>query len=230
MTHRKRAAGDWTSPDNDLPGLNIVSLPMPLASHEEQDLHGNAPDSCPVALLLIDLINDLEFPENEDLVRRSGELASRVAGLKKRCKQAGIPAIYINDNHGKWRSDFMAVLRHSLRTEAPGRAMVERLQPEAEDYVVLKPKHSAFFATPLDVLLQRIGVRTLIIAGLTTNACVMVSASEAYVRDYRLLVPADCVAALNSEEQRTALELMEQNFGVDTTFAEEVDLEKLKGL
>ena len=203
---------------------------MPLASNEEQDLHGNAPDTCPVALLLIDLINDLDFPDNEDLVRRSAELGSRISSLKQRCKQAGIPAIYVNDNYGKWRSDFTEVLRHSLRAGAPGREMVERLRPEPDDYFILKPKHSAFFATPLDVLLERIGVRALIVAGLTTNACIMISTSEAYVRDYRLFVPSDCVAALHNEQQCAALELMRKNLGADTTIAAEIDLEKLKTL
>jgi nicotinamidase-related amidase len=87
------------------------------------DLHGNAPDQSPVALLLVDVINDLDFPANEKLVRDSEKLAERIALLKQRCKQAGIPAIYINDNHGKWRSEFSAVAQHCLRAHAPGRAM-----------------------------------------------------------------------------------------------------------
>jgi nicotinamidase-related amidase len=181
------------------------------------DLHGNAPERSAVALLIIDILNDLDFPRNEELLRKSEALAKRIASLKQRCKNAGIPTIYINDNRGKWRSDFSEVLRRCLRPDSPGRAMVTRLIPRTEDYIVLKPKHSAFYATPLDVLLEYIGVKAVIVAGITTNACVMITASDIYVRDFRLFVPSDCVAALSEKEQRDALALMKANFGADTT-------------
>jgi isochorismate hydrolase len=73
---------------------------------------------------------------------------------KKNCKDAGIPVISVNDNRGKWRSDFSAVLSHCLRPDSPGCPMVRQLIPEASDYIVLKPKHSAFYATPLDTLFR----------------------------------------------------------------------------
>jgi isochorismate hydrolase len=105
-------------------------------------LHGNAPDHSRLVLLLIDVINDLSFPDNKDLVRRSVALAKSIAKLKKRCKKLGIPTIYVNDNRGRWRSDISAVLRHCLGTQAPGREMTKLLVPEPDDYIVLKPKHS----------------------------------------------------------------------------------------
>jgi nicotinamidase-related amidase len=181
------------------------------------DLHGNAPDQSSVALLLIDVLNDLDFPRNEELVRKSAALAQRIAALKRRCKAAGIPAIYINDNRGKWRSDFNEVIRQCLIPASPGCQMVKQLVPEPDDYIVLKPKHSAFYATPLDVLLEYTGVKVVIIAGLTTHACVMITASDCYVRDLRLFVPSDCVAALSAKEQRNALALMKVNYGANTT-------------
>lgn len=192
------------------------------------DLHGNAPDRSPVVLLLVDVINDLKFPKNENLVRECGELGKHIAALKRRCKKAEIPTIYVNDNRGKWRSDFSEVVRQCLHRSAPGRRMVKQLVPETPDYIVLKPKHSAFYATPLDVLLEYIGVQTVIIAGITTNACVMITASDVYVRDFRLLVPSDCVAALTDSEQRDALKLMEANFGADTTPSAQLDLSALQ--
>ena len=113
------------------------------------DLHGNVPDQSQVVLLLIDVINDLSFPDNQDFVRRSVALAKSIAKLKKRCKKLGIPAIYVNDNRGRWRSDISAVLRHCLRAQSPGREMTKLLVPEADDYIVFKPKHSPFYASPL---------------------------------------------------------------------------------
>lgn len=191
------------------------------------DLHGNAPDRSAVVLLLVDVINDLNFPQNEKLLRESQKLATRIAELKARCKQAGIPTIYVNDNFGKWRSDFSEVIRHCLRADAPGRRMVEVLVPEQQDYVVLKPKHSAFYATPLETLLEYIGVKNVILAGITTNACVMITAGDVHVRDFALFVPSDCVAALTEEDQVKALEFMAKNFDADITPAEQLDLKAL---
>lgn len=59
---------------------------------KNRDLHGNVPDSCPVALLLIDLINDLEFPCNELLVKQAPRLASRIAALKKEREPRASPS------------------------------------------------------------------------------------------------------------------------------------------
>ena len=194
---------------------------------KSDDLHGNAPDRSSVALLLVDVINDLDFPQNDQLLRESAQLAKRIAKMKQRCKQAGIPTIYVNDNHGKWRSQFPDVLKHCLRHDSPGRAMVKELVPQADDYIVLKPKHSPFYATPLQLLLEYIGVKTVILAGITTNACVMIAASDVYIRDYRLFVPSDCVAALTVRDQRNALKLMKQNFEATTTPSGRLDLSKL---
>jgi nicotinamidase-related amidase len=138
---------------------------------KSDDLHGNAPDRSQVAVLLVDVINDLNLPQNEQLVRNSFLLAKRITKLKRRCKRPGIPAIYINDNRGKWRSEFPEVLNPCLRPDSLGRAMVKQLIPDSEDYVVLKPKHSPFYPTPLELLVEYIGVKTVILAGITTNAC-----------------------------------------------------------
>jgi nicotinamidase-related amidase len=119
---------------------------------KNQDLHGNAPDSYPVALLLLDVLNDVDFPGNSALLKSMRSLGKNISALKKRCKDAAIPVIYVNDNCGKGRSDFSAVLSHCLRPDSPGSPMVRQLIPEAS--VVLKPKHSAFYATPLDTLIS----------------------------------------------------------------------------
>ena len=107
------------------------------------DLHGNVPDKAPVALVLIDVINDLEFPGGERLARHAIPMAPRLAALKVRARAAKIPAIYVNDNFGKWQSDLARLLEHSLGTRNRGRPMVERLRPAEDDYFVMKPKHSA---------------------------------------------------------------------------------------
>ena len=105
---------------------------MNRAVHKNEDLHGNAPDSCPVALLLVDVLNDLHFPGNSRLLNSAASLGKNIALLKKRCAKAGIRSIYVNDNRGKWRSDFSVVLTHCLRAESPGLPMVSpRLFPKS---------------------------------------------------------------------------------------------------
>ena len=91
------------------------------------DLHGNAPDTCEVALLLVDVINDLEFPGGRAILAPALRAARRIAALKARARKARVPVIYANDNFGRWRSNFADVVEHCLhdgvrvaRTEVDG--------------------------------------------------------------------------------------------------------------
>lgn len=190
------------------------------------DLHGSAPDKSPVALLLIDVINDLDFPEGDQLLAHALPMARSIAALKQRTQQAGIPAIYVNDNFGRWRSDFGAQVEHCLNHSSRGRPMVELLRPGPKDYFVLKPKHSGFFSTTLDILLEYLGVRTVILVGVAANICVLFTANDAYMRDLSLLVPRDCVASNTPEENHYALSQMERVLKADTRASTELTLSR----
>ncbi len=189
------------------------------------DLHGNVPDFSPTALLLVDVINDLNFPGNAELLEAASELANNIARLKARCRKAGIPAIYVNDNRDKWRSDFRHVLKHCLLRSSPGRAFVRKLAPLSDDYIILKPKHSAFYASPLEAILKYLGARKIILVGLTTNACILGTAIELYVRDYEIVVPSDCVRALTRTDHQKALEQMRKSFGVHLATSDELKID-----
>jgi nicotinamidase-related amidase len=158
------------------------------------------------ALLLIDLINHFEFPDGPSILHKAESIARNIAKLKKRARAAGIPVIYVNDNFGDWKSDAARLLAYCLRSDAPGRNFIEQIKPDAEDYFVLKPMHSAFYQTPLDVLLRHLGVTTLIFAGLTTNSCILCSVHDANMRDYSIIVADDCCAARSEREHNQALE------------------------
>jgi len=188
------------------------------------DLHGNVPDNAPAVLMLVDVINDLNFPGNEQLLKQASRLGQSIARLKERCHKARIPAIYINDNWDKWRSDFKAVVSHCSQPDSPGWPLVEHLLPSPDDYVVLKPKHSAFYATPLDTILSYLKTRTVILTGLTTAACILLTAGEIYIRDLKLYVPNDCVRGLSEKEHRSALDLMRRSFGATTTSSRQLNL------
>lgn len=191
---------------------------------QNSDLHGNAPDNSPVALLLIDVINDLEFEGGEKLLRHALPAARRIAEFKKRCAVAGIPAIYVNDNFGKWRSDFKKLISHCVDDNTRGREIVELLKPEPDDYFVLKPKHSGFYSTTLDLLLKHLGAETLVLAGFTADICILFTANDAYMRDYHLVIPADCVASQDETENQRALKFMERVLKADVSPSTEAHL------
>jgi len=161
-----------------------------------------------VALLLVDVINDMVFEGSESLVRHAEPMAARLRALKHRARDAGLPTIYINDNFGKWRSDFRALVDHCLNDDVPGRNVARALRPDADDYFVLKPKQSAFYGTTLDTLLRSLGIRGVILTGIAGNNCILFSANDAYMRDLRLWVPSDCVVSNTAAENDYALAQM----------------------
>ncbi|HEY2744487.1 MAG TPA: isochorismatase family protein [Polyangia bacterium] len=113
------------------------------------DLHGNAPDRSRVVLVLIDVINDLEWPGGDAMLPHALQMAARIAELKARARAHRVPTVYINDNFGRWKSDFRAQVAHCLEPSVRGRPIVEMLRPTDDDYFVLKPMHSGFFGTTL---------------------------------------------------------------------------------
>jgi len=167
---------------------------------------GDTNHKSPVALILIDVINDFDFPDGAQLLRNALPIAPRLARLKQRARRARIPAIYVNDNFGQWRSESSKLVEYCVRPKSAGRRFVERLRPDREDYFVLKPMHSAFFQTPLEVLLRYLGASSLILCGLATNSCIVCSAHDANMRGFRVAVPSDCSAARTSREHRQAIQ------------------------
>ena len=193
---------------------------------KNEDLHGNAPDKSKVALLIIDMICDFEFSGGERLCANAAHISKNIAKLKKKAKKTGVPVIYVNDNFGKWQSDFKKLLRHSLSESSRGRRVAEMLKPDDEDYFVLKPKHSAFYSTTLDVLLKYLGAEKLVLTGVTTDICILFTANDAYMRDFHLFIPRDCVAANNKETSERTLRYMEKILDADTRPSDEIDFTK----
>ncbi|HEY9282017.1 MAG TPA: isochorismatase family cysteine hydrolase [Pyrinomonadaceae bacterium] len=197
---------------------------------KNEDLHGNVPDKAEVALLLIDVINDLEFDSGEALLRHALPAAERLRALKRRAKEAEVPVVYVNDNFGRWQSDFQKLLQHCLDEGVTGSPLAAMLRPNDDDYFVLKPKHSGFFSTTLDILLDYLQVKTLVLTGLTGDICVLFTASDAYMRDFHLFVPEDCVASADPRENEHALEHMRRVLKADTRPSAEIDFDELKQL
>ncbi len=186
------------------------------------------PDKSSVALLLVDVINDMDFEGGEQLLPLATEAAQRIAVLKRRCKERGIAVIYVNDNWGRWQSDLSRLIQHCVEKGTPGKAIAQLLRPDEDDYFVLKPKHSGFFSTTLDVLLSYLGVKTVILTGFAGNICILFTANDAYMRDFHLAVPCDCCASNSREENDQALEIMRKILKADITPSTDLDLETLQ--
>ena len=161
------------------------------------------------ALLLIDVINDLAFEGSEALVAQAEAMATRLAALKGRATALGVPAIYINDNFGQWRSDFRQTVAHCTKRTSPGRLVSQRLRPTSRDYFVLKPKHSGFFDTTLDTLLKALRIRRVLLTGIAGNICVLFTANDAYMRELSIYVPPDCIVSATPAENEQALQQIE---------------------
>jgi nicotinamidase-related amidase len=154
------------------------------------------------------MINEFTFGGAAQLFPAIEQAARHIAGLKRRMKRARFPVVYVNDNFGKWQSDFRKLVAHCLEEQCRGRQIARILLPEDDDYFVLKPKHSGFYATPLELLLRYLMVERVIVTGIAGDNCVLFTAADAYMREFEVAVPSDCVVSLDAKSNRSALEHM----------------------
>jgi nicotinamidase-related amidase len=209
------------------PAREDAAVRRPARRSRSADLNGSAPDNCPVALLVIDAINHFVFEDSDAVLADARRMAAPLSALKTRAARAGVPVVYVNDNFGRWRSDFRTLVAHCSGRGARGGAVARALRPARDDYFVLKPKHSGFYATCLDLLLEHLGAETVILTGLLTDICVLFTANDAYVRGLRVVVPSDCVAARSRADSARALAVMRRALGAETPRAAEIDLDAL---
>ena len=167
------------------------------------------------ALLLVDFINLFDFTDSEKLAARAIEAAQCTARLKARAHRAKVPCIYANDNFGRWHSEFSALVRECKAKGGASAKIAKLLQPAAKDLAVLKPRHSAFYGTPLEFLLEELKVTSLVVTGLSADICVFATAQDAYVRKFKVTVPSDCVAADTPEHEHEALGHMQRTMRAD---------------
>jgi len=157
------------------------------------------------ALLLIDVINDLAFKGSGPLVSQAEPMSIRLRAFKRRAVRAGVPVVYVNDNFGQWRSDFRRTVAHCTSRSTPGYLVSRRLRPTANDYFVLKPRHSGFYDTTLETLLDDLKIRRVIVTGVAGNICVLFTANDAYMRGIDVIAPSDCIVSNTAEDNAHAL-------------------------
>jgi nicotinamidase-related amidase len=189
----------------------------------------SAPHRSKIALLIIDMISDFEFDGGQALFRHALPAARSILRMKERARAARIPTIYVNDNFGQWRSDFRHLVQRCLGAGVRGTPIAQLLEPSDQDYFVLKPANSGFYSTPLRTLLQLIGAQTLILTGVASDRCVLFTAADAYVRNYRLVVPRDCVAAARASDNEVAINYFRTVLKADVGHSTRVRLRRSDG-
>ena len=167
------------------------------------------------ALIIVDMMNLLDFPEGASLARRALPAAKRMATLKQRFVDRELPVIYANDNFGQWHLDLRELVE--LCAQGTGAKLAQLLRPDENDYYVLKPRHSAFFATPLHVLLDELQVGRVVLCGIASDMCIAASAIDAHVHGFVVIVPADCIEAETGARNRAALKQIGESFQLATT-------------
>ncbi len=172
----------------------------------------------PTALLLVDVINPMNFAGADALLGHAIPAADRIARLRVRAREAGIAVVYVNDNFDCWHLGFRELVESFLTADVPGKPIIERLAPElAQEFYVLKPGHSGFFRTGLEELLRRLDARKLILTGFAGDICVLFTANDAYMRGFDVVIPSDCVASERDEDNAHALRQMARILKADVS-------------
>jgi nicotinamidase-related amidase len=150
--------------------------------------------------------------------------APRIAALRRRAHAARVPVVYVNDAAGRWEYDRTALIRRACASSARGGHVVRCIQPAPRDFFLFKPRHSGFYATPLAELLRQLDTRRLILTGLTSHQCVLFTAMDAYVRDFQIVVPPDCIGAPSAVQTRQALFMLRDSLRARTPLSRSIRL------
>jgi nicotinamidase-related amidase len=174
------------------------------------------------ALLVVDMLNPYEHPEADRLAGRVADALPGVQALLRRAGEKEVPVVYVNDNYGDWNSSSEQLAEQAMAGAHP--ELVEPVLPTEGQSFVVKARHSTFYETPLEYLLDQMGVGRLLFSGQVTEQCILYSALDAYVRHFDVVVATDAVAAIYDDLGGAALRMMERNMGADLARAREVDL------
>ncbi len=179
-------------------------------------------DSQDTAIIVIDMINTYEHPDADLLVPSVRKVLPAVRSVIERAAAAERDVIYVNDNFGRWRSHHDELLDIALN--GPHADLVEPVRPDENSLFVVKARHSIFFQTPLEYLLQQNSISRIVLCGQVTEQCVLYSALDAHIRHLDVTVVRDAVAHIHADLAAAALEMMERNMGARLCTAAELDL------
>lgn len=174
------------------------------------------------AVLVLDIFNGCDFPGGDALFVETRSVLPNIVALCERARQFGVPVIFGNDHFDRWQDDFDRVLDHVAATGDAGSLLVQTLRPHPGDFRLLKPRHSAFFETPLPSLLAHLHVRRVVVCGIATDSCVLATVLDAHVRGLTSIVPVGTTASQSQERTDRTLTHLRESCHVSTPSFEQV--------
>lgn len=168
------------------------------------------------ALLICDMLNDFVKEGASLEVPKARTIVGNIKKELKKARRNRIPVFYCCDAHKNTDAEFKLWPKHAVKG-TNGAQVIEQLQPQKQDYIVLKTRYSCFYKTRLDRLLKKSGITHVIMTGVVTNICILYTTADAAMRGYQVVIPENCVAALTQHEHQFALEQMRLVFHADIT-------------
>jgi nicotinamidase-related amidase len=165
------------------------------------------------ALIVVDMVQTYDFEGAERLAENVEKVIEPLTDLIQRAKAEGAQVIYVNDNFGDWHSERQRLVDEALAGEHA--KLVETIKPDDDATFIVKARHSIFYGTPLDYMLDMEGIDEIVLTGQVTEQCILYSALDAHVRSRKTVIPRDCVAQIDDELADAALKMMETNMNAD---------------
>ena len=165
------------------------------------------------ALVVIDMQRGFLDPSSPLYIAGAADTVPACARAIDCCHRAGVPVVFAVRHYRadgsdveRARYDVWAKGGKPLSETCPASmsdAWPEEFRRAPADYVIVKPRFSAFFHTELDLILRRLGVRTLYLTGTTTPNCIRTTCYDGLSLDYNVGILTDCCSS-NSEEIQQA--------------------------
>lgn len=160
------------------------------------------------ALVVVDMIKDNVYSEKH--LKVAAEAREIVPSLKRFVDFAHgerIPVIYANDSFLKGDFIFQGKMKEHALRRTEGVQVIDELKPDASDYVIEKLRFSAFHKTDLDQMLRIMGVDTVLVAGITLQWCVLLTAADAVANDFHTVILEDLTACHKKEVKNRVVDL-----------------------
>ena len=153
---------------------------------------------------------------------RAMKIIPNIKALLEYARSQKAPVVYATDAHLSGVDPEFDVWGPHAVAGSWGADIVNELRPSKEDFRVLKRKYSAFQGTDLDQLLRELKVDTVILTGVVTDICIQHTAADAFFRGYRIIVPEDCVEAVDAKTQAEAIRFIRKAYGPEITTSEQL--------
>lgn len=161
------------------------------------------------ALIVVDMLNPYEHKDAAPLTASVQRILDDLRGLIAAAREEGLRIVYVNDNHGDWTAGPKDIAERALGGARPD--LIESVLPPDDAPFIIKARHSIFYETLLEYLLQREEINRLVLAGQVTEQCILYSALDGYVRHFEVVIPTDAVAHIDEQMAQAAIEMMETN-------------------